>query len=546
MFGLGLGFSLHKFLEVGKTCGVAAVAQIIGMIAAGFGVGQLLGWSPIDSVFAGMMLAMSSTVITIKVISDAGMSNQKFAYLSTGTLIIEDVLTIFMMVIVSALAAKSAVSGAQASGIVVSLVTLLIYLALWLFLGIYLLPTMFRKGQKMLNNETLLMWTLGICFGMVWLANYLGFSSELGAFLAGSIFACTIQAPSVEKLIAPCKDLFGVIFFVSVGMLIDPVTLSENWVAILALAAVDIIGDFIILFVAMNATGQELYTTLHCATCQAQIGEFSFVIAGLGIALGLTSAFLYPVIIAVSVLTIMMSPFMLRLAKPLYKFCNKVLPEKALRKLNHEDKKPPKEIEGDRDLAAFLKEYVGTALIFAIIIVGLCMIGDDFIIPALATFMPALWASAAVCVVVFLLMSPFFAPILIVRKRYYVALRQKHTTKNWILDFLVGLRVVFGVVLLSLPFTVLLDLPVYLSLPLAAFVAFVVFKSKHFFMGIYMQVYIQFMTNLNEKQLAEEQENNGAMHGWPSGYSLRNLPARPATVRFPKTSSSLTLAAAGI
>lgn len=516
MFNLGLSFSLHKFLQVGKTCGLAAIAQILGMILSGFVVGQLLGWTKLDSVFSGMMLAMSSTVITIKVISDAGKSKEEFAVLSTGTLIIEDILTVFMMVIVSALAARSAAMNIESNGsVALSLLSLLIYLSLWLFLGIYLLPTMFRKGQKLLNDETLLMLTLGICFGMVWLANYLGFSSSLGAFLAGSIFACTVQSPTIEKLIGPCKDLFGVIFFVSVGLLIEPTILVSNFGAIIALAITDIVGDFIILFITMNATGQNLYTSLHCSTCQAQIGEFSFVIAGLGISLGLTSDFLYPVIIAVSVVTIMFSPFMLRLADPLYSFCLKVLSEETIKKLNHEVKKPKKEINFDRDFTFFLKEYVGSILIYSLIIVGLCMVGKAFVIPALENYIPANWANIAMCVMTYLIMIPLLAPMTVVRKRYYMALRYKHPEKKNKLNILAGLRMVLAVILIALPLTWIIGVKSYITLPLAAYAVFCIYRKHTLLMGWYMQVYIQFMTNLNEKQLMEEQHTEGK-HAWLS------------------------------
>ncbi len=225
MFVLGLEFSLHKLLKVGNTALITAATCIVCMLAVGILVGQMLGWGWINSLFLGGMISMSSTTIIIKAFDDLKLRKQRFTELVCGTLVVEDVAAIFMMIILSTISVSQGISGGD---LLLTLSSMVFYLALWLILSIYLIPTFLKKAQKLMNNETLLVVSLGICFGMVWLANAMGFSSALGAFLAGSILAGTIHAERVERLTSSCKDLFGAVFFVSVGMMVTPAMLCAS------------------------------------------------------------------------------------------------------------------------------------------------------------------------------------------------------------------------------------------------------------------------------------------------------------------------------
>ncbi|MFQ9412484.1 MAG: cation:proton antiporter [Evtepia gabavorous] len=313
MFGLGLEFSCTSWRRWGSG---AFIRRHPGGGHGGVGVllGLALGWGPMNSLFLGVMLAMSSTMITMKNVEDLGMKEEKFAGLAMGTLVIEDLLAIFAMVVLSTIAVSQSISGwalAQRIGLLV------LSLALWLILGIYLVPTLMKKLVGLMNDEVLLVFSLGLCFLMALLAQEIGLSTELGAFLAGSLLAGTVHAERVEHLVTPCKHLFGAVFFVSVGFMVQPAMIAQYIGPILLLSGAAIIGKLLFLTLGGLAAGQPLGVCLPAAAAQTQVGEFSFILAGLGQSLSVTGAFLYPVIVAVSVITTFTTPFLLRLAGPL-------------------------------------------------------------------------------------------------------------------------------------------------------------------------------------------------------------------------------------
>ena len=275
MFSLGLEFNLHKLVSVGSTAIITAVTEVFGMLVVGYLVGQALGWGMMDSIFLGGMLSMSSTTIIIKAFDELGVQKERFAQLVFGTLVIEDIAGIFMMVILSTVSVSQNISG---GALALQLGMLVLYLALWLILGIYILPTVLRKAADFMNNDVLLLVSLGICFGMVLLAEHLGFSSALGAFLAGSLLAGTIHAERVEHLTSGIKDLFGSIFFLSVGMLIDPAMLIKYAGPIVIISIVTIVGKLTISALGVLLSGQSLKTAIQCGSSLAQIGEFAFII----------------------------------------------------------------------------------------------------------------------------------------------------------------------------------------------------------------------------------------------------------------------------
>lgn len=331
MFALGLEFSFKKLVKMGTGPIITAVSIILFMMTMGTLIGQTFGWSEMNSLFLGGMLAMSSTTIIYKSFSELGLLQQKFAGRVISVLILEDIFGILLMVVLPALAASNKFEGQE---LIMSFVKLFFFLILWFVVGIYIVPQIFRSFKKWLNAETLLVFSVGLCFLMVFLAEKAGYSSALGAFLIGSILAETIEAEAIEKVISSVKDLFGAIFFVSVGMLVDPAILLEHWAPIVVIVAAILIGQMIFGTIGYLLSGLPLKTAMQCGFSMAQIGEFSFILASLGITLGVTSDFLYPVVVAASIITTFLTPYMIKLSVPAYKRLEKLLPRKVTRRLS--------------------------------------------------------------------------------------------------------------------------------------------------------------------------------------------------------------------
>ena len=325
LFALGLEFSFKKLLNVGGSALITAVTEVVAMLCIGFFVGQLLGWTVLESIFLGGMLSMSSTTIIIKAFGDLNLRNQKFTTIVFGTLVVEDIVAILMMVMLSTVAVSQQFAGGD---MIFSLLKLVFFLTLCFLVGIYVIPSFLRKFHKVMNDETLLIISIGFCFGLVALASYFGFSAALGAFLMGSILAETIEGIHIEHLTKNIKDLFGAVFFVSVGMMVNPHTLVQYWLPILILTLVTIFGKAFFSSAGVLLSGQPLKISLQSGFSLAQIGEFAFIIASLGYSLGVMREFIYPVIITISVITTFTTPYFIRLANPFYEWLNPKLPIK--------------------------------------------------------------------------------------------------------------------------------------------------------------------------------------------------------------------------
>ena len=324
MFGLGLEFSFKKLATVGGSAFIVALTVMGAMVLIGTGVGSLLGWGKMDCIFLGCMLSMSSTMIILKAYEEDGLKEKKFAQLILSTLIIEDIVGIFMMIILSTISVSQNVSGGAMFG---EIGMMLMYLVIWLLLGIYLIPTLLKKASKLMNEEMMVIVSVAICLGMVVIANFIGFSEALGAFMAGSILAGTVRAGYIERLIKPIKDLFGAIFFVSVGMMIEPELLAEYVVPILIITMVTILGQMTFATIGILLSGQSLNTAIRGGLSMVQIGEFSFIIATLGTSLGVISDFLYPVVVCVSVITTFTTPVFIKNSEKVYKFVDDKMPD---------------------------------------------------------------------------------------------------------------------------------------------------------------------------------------------------------------------------
>lgn len=513
MFSLGLEFNLHKLAEVGSTAIISALVQIGGMMVVGYGIGIAMGWSTMNSIFLGGMLSMSSTMITIKAIEDMGLKEMPFTGLTIGILVIEDIVAIFLMVVLSTIAVSQGISGVE---LISTIGKLMLYLVLWLLLGIYLIPSFLQKIQNLMSDETLLVTSLGICFGMVWLADAIGFSSALGAFMAGSILAGTVHGERIEHLVNPCKDLFGAVFFVSVGLMVVPAMLVQYIVPIVILTVATIVGKALLLTGGLLASGENLRDSLFGAMSQTQIGEFSFIIANLGISLGVTSDFLYPVVVAVSVVTTFTTPYLIRSVDGVEKLLNKVMPQKwrnNIRRYQNEkaaSSKKPK----DMDWRLFLKGYSTTFLIYGILLFGITELGRLALLPALSDALQnSTVAAVLTCVAVYVIMAPLLPPMMIFRKQYFTALWLKSFANHLPLLLLVCLRTAVTVFLVARPVSIMLRVPDWVVLLIAVPVILGLSRSN-WLIGRYLEIEARFLNNFNEKKLQELQQDKEKPHDW--------------------------------
>ena len=498
MFGLGLEFNLHKLAQVGGTAIITALTEVGGMLLIGFGVGQLLGWGIMDSVFLGGMLSMSSTTIIIKAFDELGVRNQGFAQLVFGTLVIEDIAGIFMMIILSTLSVSQSISG---GALAMKLALLVLYLALWLILGIYLLPTLMNKATPLMNDETLLVSSLGICFGMVLLANALGFSSALGAFMAGSLLAGTVHAERVEHLTSGVKDLFGSVFFLSVGMMLDPAMIVKYIVPILIITLVTLVGKLIFSSLGVLLSGQTLKNAVHCGCSLAQIGEFAFIIASLGLSLGVIADYIYPIIVSVSIITTLTTPSFIKGSDKLYEWLEKVLPPKLTEKLARYTDEEQSSKEKNGDWSAYLGRYVKVTAFYGVVMLGIALIGSLVLLPLLGKLGLEPWLEKLICLaVVYLGMAIFIRPMLDMKSPQFTTLWVKNRNFRLPLMALTAIRVLIIVIIAFIPANTVSGVAGLWLLPLILAAVLLIYRSG-WFASAYLTVEARFLANFNERQL---------------------------------------------
>lgn len=384
MFGLGLEFSFVKLAKVGKSAAITALSEIVLMMTFGTFLGLALGWSFFTSLFLGAMLAVSSTTIIAKTVDELGLKGKKFANLAFGSLVVEDIASIFIMVVLSALAVGSASSG---GAIFSQLGTMALYLIIWFVLSVLLVPSLIKKITHSLNDEILLITSVALCFLMVVLANVIGFSAALGAFLAGSILAGTEQVHRIEQLFKPLKDFFGAIFFVSVGMLVSPQMIVQNIVPILIVTVVTLLLKPLFSTVGALLAGQNLKTSVQTGMSLAQIGEFSFIIAGLGVSLGVTADFLYPIIVAVSVVTTITTPFYIKNSDKVYSVLEKILPPSFVARLDHRASSNSKSTSNS-NWSNFLKHWIVKLAMVVMAAIASVLLFSELIQPLLLLVLP--------------------------------------------------------------------------------------------------------------------------------------------------------------
>ena len=406
LFALGLEFSFKKILKMGAAPIIAAIAIILGMMYVGSLTGSLFGWSDMDCIYLGGMLAMSSTTIIFKAFDDMGLRQKRFAGLVLSVLIIEDILAIVLMVMLSTLAVSKEFEGSQMFS---SILQLGLYLVLWFTVGLYFIPMVLRKLKPLMNDETLLIIALALCFGMVVAASVAGFSAAFGAFVMGSILAETVEAEKIEHLVAPVKNLFGAIFFVSVGMMVDMNLIVEYIVPILCIIAAIMLGQTVLSTCGFLLSGQSLKTSMQCSFSLTQIGEFAFILATLGTSLHVTSDFLYPIVVAVSVFTTFTTPYMIRLAEPAYNVVSRILPGKWKARLerntNENDEKAPDELQ--QIWKSCFKRFVFIMLINSVICAAIMSLMLYYGQPVIEGMVPSQWVHPVTSLIALVLCSPF-------------------------------------------------------------------------------------------------------------------------------------------
>ena len=403
LFGIGLEFSFKKLKKVGGTVGITALTELVTMCVVGFSLGKLLGWSQMDSIFLGAMLSISSTTIIAKAFDDMKLHREKFSGNVIGELVVEDLEAVLLMVILSTLAVSKTFDGMQ---LVTSMLKLGFFLLIWFIGGIFLVPTVLRWARKFMTEETLTVFSVGLCFLMVVLANLAGFSSALGAFIMGSILAETLEAEMIHKVTTPIKNLFGAVFFVSVGMMVDPQVLVNYWWQILVVTLV------LILFKPLSNVGGRLLAglglkqSIQGGFCFCQIGEFSFIIASLGLSYGVIDEFLYPIIVSVSIITTFLTPYFIKAANPTYRWVSTHVSDKWLNHLENSDRGIKVKSGKKVSMASFIGRQFKYIVIYIAIVIALIFI--CFWVGSLVMiYVPGLWGNAIAAAITLALLSPF-------------------------------------------------------------------------------------------------------------------------------------------
>lgn len=448
LFSLGLDFSVKKILKMGAAPVIAAVSIIIAMMVLGNIAGHAFGWSHMDCIFLGGMLAMSSTTIIYKAYNDMGLSQQGFSQSVMSVLILEDILAIVMMVMLSAIAGGSGLNGGQ---MLQSVLKIVFFLVLWFVVGLYLVPTFLRLVRRLISDETLLIVSLGLCCLMAVVSTKVGFSAAFGAFVMGSILAETIEAERIIKLVEPVKNLFGAIFFVSVGMLVEPKILVSYALPILILVLTILIGQAIFGSLGFLLSGQGLKSAMRCGFSMAQIGEFAFIIASLGLSLHVISEFLYPVVVAVSVVTTFLTPYMIRAAVPCYNGLVRVLPKRWIQRVEHTAADSAQTETTMSNWKKLVRALVLNTLIYGILSAAVIAIMFNLALAPLRVLSTSLtgthWAGNAVCgVLTILLISPFLRSI-VMKKNHseeFTALWSENHINRFPLIFTILLRILIA------------------------------------------------------------------------------------------------------
>ncbi len=501
LFSLGLEFSFKKLKRVGGSASITALIEIIFITICGYFLGKWMGWSTMDSLFLGGMLASSSTTIIIKAFDELGVKTRQYARVVFGILIVEDIVVILLMVLLSTVAITKQFEGAD---MLFTVVKLLFFLVLWFVAGIFLIPTFLKKTKNLLNEETLLILSVGLCLGMVVIATEAGFSAELGAFIMGSVLAETTSAEKIEHLIKPVKDLFGAIFFVSVGMLIDPETIFEFRWPVLWVTLLVLFGKLLSTTAGALLSGQSLKQSVQVGMSMAQVGEFAFIVASLGLSLGVTSDFLFPVAVGVSAITTFTTPYMIKFSPNLYDLLVKILPVKWIGSLANYAADAYK-IQAESNWEIVRKEYMSIILTNSIVILAIIFLALELFVPFLVQNIDNPVTRSIIALVLILCVTTPFLWALIVKKPNSLGYKELWLDKKYNRGPLLLLEIfrsLIGLLILGFLVDKLFSAKVALLVAVPGFFVILFVFSKRI-QKIYQHLEGRFLKNLNDKESLE-------------------------------------------
>lgn len=510
LFSLGLEFSFKKLVKVGGSASITAVVEIIFVGLGGYLTGYLLGWNQMDSLFLAGMLASSSTTIILKAFDELGLKSKQFAKVVFGVLVVEDIIVILLMVLLSTVAVTQQFQGFE---IVFTILKLGFFLVLWFLVGIYLLPVFIKRTKKWMDEETVLILSIGLCFGMVLLATQVGFSAELGAFVMGSLIAETVLAEKIEHLTQPIKQFFGTIFFVSVGMMIDPQAMYTYAGPIFAITLLTLVGKFFFSGLGALISGQPLKQAVKIGSSMAQIGEFAFIVAALGLSLGVISEFLFPIAVGVSAVTTFTTPYLIKFSDSLYNIITKILPEKWIIRLEAYTS----ETQKDKDnpfWKRMLREFNRILIINSIMLVAIVLLFKYALIPFLdVQIQNVLWRNILLISTATLLASPFLWAILIKK----IKLKEgNESVDSYYMNYsltgisLQAVRYLLGIFLIGFFIDQITTTKYALIIAVPVIVVLLWFFSDKV-QKIHHRIEQQFLSNLNERDRLEYIQNKDSL-----------------------------------
>lgn len=535
LFALGLEFSFKKLASVGASAAVTGIFELVCMMGIGYFAGKMMGWPKMDCLFLGGIIAISSTTIIFRAFEELGLKTRQFTGLVMGVLVIEDLVAVLLLVLLSTLAVSQASAGKE---MLVAMLKLVFFLCLWFLTGIYILPSVLKKISKFLSSETLLIVAIALCLGMVVLADKVGFSAALGAFIMGSILAETVYGEKIQHVITPVKNLFGAIFFVSVGMLIDPKILLQYAGPVLLLTVLVIVGKVVNVSIGALISGKPLKQAVQAGTSMSQIGEFSFIIATLGVTLHVTSSYLYPIAVGVSVITTFTTPYMMKVADPLHRFLEKNLPSKWLTALNKYSI-GSQTIKAETDWGIVFKAYMQMLILNTVVILALILLSSYYLRPFVRGYLDNIvWAKLTSILLTLAAMSPFIWA-LTAKKIKGISYKALWLDSKYNKGPLVTLEIIRSVVAVLLIGVLLRQFFPFWNAVFGAavvmLIVLVIFKRR--LQYFYHRIEHRFITNLNEKENANKE--NSSLTPWDA--HLSRIVIQPTSLLVGKPLDELAL-----
>ena len=498
MFGLGLEFSFKKLAQVGGSAFTVAATVMAMMILVGAGIGSLLGWGKMDCIFLGGMISMSSTMIILKSYEEYSLMREQFAQMVLGALVFEDVAGIFMLAVLSTISVGQNASG---PALAQQILIMVIYLVVWILIGVYLIPSILKRISGLLNDELILIVSAALCLLMVVIANLIGFSSALGAFLAGSILAGTIQSDRIKYLVKPVKDLFGAIFFVSVGMMIVPSMLIEYIVPIIIITIVVILGQMTFSVIGILLSGQSLRTAIRGGFSMMQIGEFSFIVATLGMSFGVISDFLYPIIVCVSVITAFATPFFIKGSERFYKYLDRKLPSKVKAALRRNTSESQTRNAHDKDWNQYIKNISIRTGACSSILFLFYWAGIRYLMPEIRGAIGSTFAGNAIsAAIIITLMLPVINVMFDSNTVLFYKLWVKHRSNHLPLITMRALRTLIAACFIALVLRKIFHIP-FIILVLIAVIPMILIIRSAWLNGVTIAMEKRFIANFSQRTL---------------------------------------------